>query len=157
MKAVKGRFVLCLVVFLAWLGYLGYLVAERAQEGAVILSRPQFLVSDLDVIATARSGSDTVTISEVLYPDTAAARQLTSQSIHVSNLDQCRLPGDRTKTVPDLQAEGPYLLALQNPGPDEKDYRVAVTPPSPGFPRGTPRAYPATRGVVAQYRQIQKN
>jgi hypothetical protein len=165
MKAARVRLALTLAVFLAWLGYLGYLVAERpakrlasdSEDGEfVILSRPQLLVSDIDVIAQARKGSDTVTVSQVLFPATDAARELQGKEIKITNLADCRPPGDRKGALPDLSADGEYLLPLQDPGPDGKEYRVAVTPLSPGFHRSTPRIYPATKDVLAQYRQIRK-
>jgi hypothetical protein len=143
-RAAHGRLLLCLALFLGWLGYLGYLVAERP-AGYVVLSRPQILVSDLDVVATVHAGSDTATVDDVLFPAGDAARRLKGKQIRVSNLDDCRPPGDPTKHKPDFQGGGPYLLPLQDPGADGKDYRVAVTPPSPGFRFGTPRIYPATR------------
>ena len=66
MKAAYGRFVLCQALFVGWLGYLGYLVAERPDGGMRVLSRPQILVSDIDVIASVKKGTDTVTIKDVL-------------------------------------------------------------------------------------------
>jgi hypothetical protein len=158
MNAAYGRFLLCLALFLGWLGYLGYLVAERSRGGDIVLSRPQFLVSDLDVVAAVTKGSDTVTVVDVLHPDDSAARHLKGKQIQVTNLDDCRPPGDPMRPPPpDLQADGNYLLPLQDLGPDGKEYRVVATPPSPGFRYGTPRIYPATPQVLAQYKQIRKN
>jgi hypothetical protein len=77
----------------------------------------------------------------------------------VTNLADCRPPGDREKVKPDLTVDGEYLLALQEEqadGKEPKKYRVTATPPSPGFRAGTPRIYPAIRGVLAQYRDIPK-
>jgi hypothetical protein len=156
MKAAWFRLVLASALFIGWLCYLGYLVAERPAGGAVILSRPQFQVSDIDVVADVRKGSDDVTVTEVLYANTDSARQLPGKGLKVTNLADCRPPGDREKVKPDLAADGEYLLALQPQDPDGKSYRVVATPPSPGLRSGTPRIYPATKGVLAQYRDIPK-
>jgi hypothetical protein len=156
MKAAWIRLALVSALFIGWLGYLGYLVAQRPDGRTMVLSRPQFQVSDLDVVANVRKGSNVVTVTEVLYPNTAAARQLAGTEIKVANLADCRPPGDRDQVKPDLAVDGEYLLALQLQEPDGKDYRVTATPPSPGFRSGTPRIYPATKGVLAQYRDIPK-
>ena len=97
MKAAWVRLVLVSALFIGWLGYLGYLVAERPDGGTVVLSRPQFQVSDLDVVANVKKGSDVVTVTEVLYPHAEAARQLAAKEIKVTNLADCRPPGDRDK------------------------------------------------------------
>jgi hypothetical protein len=157
MKAAYGRFVVCLALFVGWLGYLGYLVAERPDGGRLVLSRPQFLVSDIDVVATVKKGSATVTVKDVLYPKDASTRErLKGKEIQVTNLEDCRPPAARPGVTQDVRGDGEYLLPLQDPGPEGKEYRVAVTPPSPGFRHGTPRIYPATSEVIAQYRQIAK-
>jgi hypothetical protein len=157
MKAAYGRLVVCLALFVGWLGYLGYLVAERPEGGMLVLSRPQFLVSDLDVVATVKKGSDSVTVKEVLYPNDRSTRErLEGKEIQVTNLEDCRPPVARLAVAHDVRGDGEYLLPLQDPGPEGKQYRVAITPPSPGFRHGTPRIYPATSEVIGQYRQIPK-
>jgi hypothetical protein len=165
MKAARVRLALALAVFLGWLGYLGYLVADRpakrpgngAEEGEfVVLSRPQFLASDIDVIAKARKGSEVVTVTEVLFPGTDEARAFQGKEIRITNLAECHPPGDRKGAFPDLSADGDYLIPLQDPGPDRNEYSVAKIPLSPGFLLATPRIYPATKDVVAQYGQIRK-
>jgi hypothetical protein len=152
----KARFVLALVLFLAWLGYLGYLVAERPR-GAAVLSRPQFLVSELDVVADVKAGSDVVRVVKVLSADAEAANKLEGTEITVTNLGQCGPPADLKGEHPDLKGDGEYLLALHEVNPEKKEYAVVPTPPSPGFPRGTPRVYPYTKEVAAQYKQVPKN
>jgi hypothetical protein len=157
MKAAYGRFILCLALFVGWLGYLGYLVAERPDGGMLVVSRPQILVSDIDVIAAIKKGSDTVTVKEVLSANDESLRQrLKGKEILVINLEDCRPPAERPGQPADVRADGDYLLPLQDPGPEGTEYRVAMTPPSPGFRHGTPRVYPATKDVLAQYRQIPK-
>jgi hypothetical protein len=152
MMAARIRLALSVIAFVGWLGYLGYLVAGRSPD-TLVLSRPQFLVSDIDVVATVKKGSDLVTIQDVLYANDDEAKGLKGKEIKVINLNDCRMPSEPRA---DLTADGDYLLPLQDPGPGGKEYRVAVTPPSPGFMQGTPRIYPATHEVLSQYRQIPK-
>jgi hypothetical protein len=172
MKLARARLILTVILFLGWLGYLSYLVAERppkrsGDEEFVVLSRPQFLVSELDVVAEIKKGSDEVIVKSVLFPDTDAARQLQGKTIRVTNLAFCHPPDDhkrhwdslkaeQKKNLLDVSQDGEYLLALHDPDGEGKEYRVAATPDSPSFMRGTPRAYPATSEVLAQYRQIKK-
>jgi hypothetical protein len=153
------------LAFAGWLGYLAYLVVTMPKTGAgepLILSRSQFLVSELDVIAQVDgTGSETeVTIKDVLSPKTDPPVHV-GQKVHVTNLSLCRrLPreGEKAEETPrDWTGPGSYLLPLQKM--DENTYRVAPTPPSPGYPptrdkAGPPRIYPATDAARAQYRRI---
>src|SRR5262249_46698022 len=64
------RLVLAAVLFAAWMGYLGYLVytlPKPVNNMPVVLSRPQFLVSDLDVIGDIDLKEGTVAVRKVLY------------------------------------------------------------------------------------------
>ena len=76
MKLLRLRFLLTLVLFGAWIGLLAYLVFAMKSSlppGAtrpLVLSRPQFLVSSLDIIADVEGiASDPAAISP-----TASAR-----------------------------------------------------------------------------------
>jgi hypothetical protein len=54
MRPAVGRLLIALVLFVGWLGYLGYLVLTRpltTDSQPLVLSRPQALVSELDVVA----------------------------------------------------------------------------------------------------------
>src|SRR5438128_1430645 len=55
------RLIAVALVFAAWIGYLVYLVATRpvtADGAPLVLSRPQILVSELDVIAEVDATDD---------------------------------------------------------------------------------------------------
>src|SRR5436309_107611 len=99
MKPAVRRLVLAAALFLAWMGWLVYLVASMKSAvppGApapIVLSRPQFLVSSLDVIATvAAINTDPaeVTVREVAWPKGEEAKALVGQKIKVSRLPECR-------------------------------------------------------------------
>jgi hypothetical protein len=163
MKPALLRLVVTALLFAGWIGYLSYLVLAQRPEGSVILSRPQLLVSDLDVVATVPDLTGRVQVAQVLYPATEDGRAVQpGQTLTVTNLQQCRrLPRDQEQegdVPPDWQGPGPYLLPLRRTT-DGKDYEVVPTPSSPGYPPGNrrvgpPRIYPATPPVLAQYHQL---
>jgi hypothetical protein len=168
MRGAVARLLIAAALFLFWIGYLAYLVVHT--RDAVVLSRPQLLVSDLDVIAHVAAVDQLVTVEEVLYPNREWAAKLVGKKITVKNLADCRPPIHlRTKEDDrDFKGPGSYLLPLHEvPEGDKQDglaqiSEVAPTPPSPGFPHpgppqlGPPRIYPATADVRAQYRMIPK-
>jgi hypothetical protein len=176
MKPTAARLLLVLVLFIGWLGYLGYLVLCRphtpdglrgAFEGRPLaLSRPQFLVSMVDVVAEVHDASgENVLVKEILFP--AKSPLQVGDKIHVENLDQCRpLPDPMAKTKetpPDYSGPGEYILPLNVIEKDgARHYQVTPTPPSPGFPPmqsgsvGPPRIYPHTPEMRAEYDQVRK-
>jgi hypothetical protein len=163
------RLVALALLFMAWLGYLAYLVVKMPHTATgepLILSRPQLLVSQLDVIAEVDAAKDVsgpspeVTIKEILFPKTGAPVKV-GDKVHVVGLKECRRPphdAEKTSDVPpDWTGPGRYLLPLQQANADT--YRVVPTPPSPGFPptrdrAGPPRIYPATAAARAEYQAI---
>lgn len=159
------RLILTILLFGGWLSYLGYLVVCRphtpngvrgAFEGRPLtLSRPQFLVSTLDVVAeVSGDNGEHIVVQEVLFPKTDAPVKA-EETIAVEQIEQC---------LADYTGPGRYLLPLQilDEGKGKRRFQVAPTPPSPGFPSlqgvrvGPPRIYPATDEMLAEYRQISK-
>jgi hypothetical protein len=177
MKPVAARLILTTALFLGWLGYLTYLVVCRphspgdlrgAFEGRPLtLSRPQFLVSTLDVIAEVSGDKgEKIVVKEVLFPKSDAAVK-PDESIQVDRIDQCRPIADplakNANPAPDYTGPGRYLLPLQVVDPNNpRRFEVVPTPPSPGFPLsqgvnvGPPRIYPASEEMLAEYREIAK-
>jgi len=173
-------------LFFGWLAYLIFLVLTLPYApggGPVVLSRPQFLVSELDVIAQIDSVRGPVVIEEVVNPARERKGRLVGQKIVVTNLAKC---GPLHEDLPrDYTGPGRYILALRwtglvygarlaglmglpgeglwlttaVPPPDVEtavSYEVVRTPPSPGFRMGPPRLYRAIEENVAQLRQIRK-
>jgi hypothetical protein len=154
MKPATLRFGLAAVAFAAWIGWLVYLVYSMESSvppGAsrpVVLSRPQFLVSSLDVIAEVReikTDPAEVTVRQVIWPQTKEAQDLVGKKITVSHLPDCR---------GDWLGPGDYVLALQSLG--SKGYQVVPLPRSPGFSSGRPRIYPSTPDTREQLKEIMK-
>ena len=104
------------IAFFSWLGYLIYLVqiSPRGVAGPLVLSRPQFLISELDVVAELKSLHEPVRILEVIQPENAG-REWIGKSFLVRNLDQCHpqvILGDE-EIKPDFQGPGKYILPLR--------------------------------------------
>ena len=151
MKPAAWRLVAAAVLFAGWIGYLGYLVA--ATRNPIVLSRPQFLVSGLDVIAT-RKGDDRFLVDEVLYP-AAKNDEWRGKTIMVRNLKASQVYSARTGDEPVPPDEGrQYLLPLD--AEEGVNVRVVPTPPSPGYKTGRPRIYPFDAAVVNEYKTIPK-
>ena len=117
------RLIVAACLLLGWLGWLGYLAATVR---GVVLSRPQFLISTLDVIATVQQvdghpGADVV-VDEVHWP-THGEEALIGKTIAVTNLP--------TVTAAEgWRGPGKYILPLVTDG---AAYRVASIPYSPGY------------------------
>jgi hypothetical protein len=157
MSPARARLALTALLFAGWLGYLLFLVLTRppARPGGapVVLSRPQFLASDLDVVADVREGGRQVTVRSVEYAAPGRPPVREGDDIVVRNLHECR-PPEGKDPPPDLAGDGRYILPLEPAG---GAFRVVTTPPSPGFPAAaaTPRIYPATDDALAQLRAIE--
>jgi hypothetical protein len=146
MKAASLRLGIATLLFASWLGFLAYLALTASKP--IVLSRPQFLLSQLDVIAQVEESNGTpitVSVRSVHWPQDPQAKQLEGKPIHVTNLRDC---------LENWQGSGVYILPLVKMGAAE--YRVAPQPPSPGFPQGRPRVYPATPETLKQLDSIQK-
>jgi hypothetical protein len=144
------RLVLATLLFGGWIGWLAYLVGTTTQP--IVLSRPQLLVSTVDVIARVEADGDRpsrdVQILEVRWPKDQPS--LARQSIVVTNLPQSvgwRGPGD-------------YILPLIK---TDDSYEIARIPPSPGFAPSTMegsaslRIYPRTPETERQLDGIPKS
>ena len=152
MKSATARFALTLVVFIGWLGWLLNLAISTAHP--IVLCEPQFLVSNLDVLAEVSSingNADEVIVREVHWPK-AEGDKLIGKKLKITNLAECKEDVHGAETL--------YILALV---PDGKDaYRVAPLPRSPGFVAGPgskaarPRIYPVTPETRKQLDRIQK-
>lgn len=163
MKPVHVRLLLTVLLLGGWLSYLAYQVftrPQRANRQPLILSRPQLLVSRLDVIADVPDPHGKVKVVEVLSPREGAPLQPGAE-IDVDNIDQCfPLPlGESDEAPPpDYTGPGQYLLPLRSYRASGKvHYEVVPIPPSPGYPRGMglhpgpPRIYPDTPETRAEY------
>jgi hypothetical protein len=152
MKPAVGFLVLTAALFLGWIGWLAYLVATARPP--VVLSRPQFLASTVDVIGWVDARPDgrpnpEVRVREVHWPPEGPEKGLTDTTITVHDLPERAEEG---WTGPNF-----YILPLVKDG---KDYRVARIPRSPGFEAdtqgGRPRIYQETSQTHCQLEEVRK-
>jgi hypothetical protein len=140
----RARFILACCLFAGWLGYLGYLAATKSNP--IVLSRPQLLVSDIDVLAELKGLDQPVVVKEVLSQRTGEKSVRAETPLTIENLSDVSLPDFKP---------GLYLLPLTH---RQAGYFVTETPPSPGYPRDAAhdrlRIYPATDEVLRQYHDI---
>jgi hypothetical protein len=146
MKPAVWRLLGAVVLFAGWVGYLGYLAATT--RNPVVVSRPQLLVSNLDVVAHVESvdGEPKVAIEEVLWPRDADSQKLVGASLDIVNLADSE----------GWKGAGSYILPLTR-GPKDT-YRITAIPRSPGYERQgfVTRIYPATPATRAQLNEIPK-
>ena len=157
MKFAVVRLAVAAALFLAWIGYLSYLAATT--RNPVVLSRPQFLVSERDVIAVYKGG-DNFVIDEVLYPkDEPGAEK--GKTLVVDNVKDCQtFSPENGWRVGGLVEGQRYLMPLQSSAASKDVMDVVPIPPSPGYPplsngAGPPRVYPDTPEVRRQYQTIE--
>jgi len=153
MKPAVWRLLVAGLLFFGWIGWLVYLTTTL--QHAVVLSRPQLLAADLDVIAwidedpQEHGPSGMVKVKAVFWAREESDRDIETKTIAVDNLPEISK---------DDGWEGPkeYILPLQRAGGKEKAvYRVAPIPRSPGYGReGPPRIYPATADARRQLQKI---
>jgi hypothetical protein len=153
MKAATLRLLLAAGLFAGWIGYLAYLAVTAgtqpiSRQGPTVLSRPQFLVSTLDVIAQVNEVKDApaptdATVVEVLW---GGPKPGEGHVLHVTNLAGCE----------GWAGPGQYILPLVQTVGAEDTYEVAPIPRSPGIDRHVPRIYPVTDQTREQFRQVLK-
>jgi hypothetical protein len=113
------RLVVTALLFLGWIGYLGYLVLTLPtgpHKEPLLLSRPQFLLSELDVVARVDSLTGPVVVEQVVYPAGGPAQSLVGATIVVTNLRECRplpLHFEEQRMPDDFTGPGRYILALR--------------------------------------------
>ncbi|MSR30505.1 MAG: hypothetical protein EXR99_03265 [Gemmataceae bacterium] len=152
----KGQWNLALaaVAFLSWIGYLAFLVSQitRGPDGkSLTVSRPQILVSSLDVVGTHQGGGKFL-VTAVLYSAYGAKTPRAGDSLEIGLLENLQgfHPGPAD-----------WLIPMQSLNQGES-FEVVPIPPSPGYPSGGGktgpfRIYPALPGILRQYRAIAKD
>jgi hypothetical protein len=157
MNLQQQRLVLAVGLYLAWMAYMGYLVATRPQiepNVPLVLSSPQIVASQVDIIATIDDPEQPLTVEEVLWPADATIKA--GDKIRVENIAES---GPRNQPGADFRGKGRYLLPLRAFGAEKTQrWFVAEIPDSPGFSpaRAIVRIYPANSESLAQYRRIGK-
>jgi hypothetical protein len=125
----KARVVVSAGLFLAWIGFLAYLAARTRDP--VILSRPQFLVSNLVVLAEIGAVDDRpaarITVKEVLRSADPSDADLVGKEIAIPDIVDCvKSQG--------WHGAGQYIVPLvKHKGAKDFSYRVTPLPTVPGY------------------------
>jgi hypothetical protein len=125
----KARLAVSAGLFLAWIGFLFYLVVRTRDP--VILSRPQFLVSNLVVLAEVKEDkgrpAPNIKIKEVLRSADPSDQSLAGTEIQVEDLADCLKPqgwdGAQTYIVPLVKRKEDQAAV----------YQVTPLPVVPGY------------------------
>jgi hypothetical protein len=152
LKAARLRLIVAAVLFFGWLGWLAYLAATTVWTPQIVLSRPQFLVANLHVIAHIDRKPDkdsSIKIEKVVWPE--ADKNLEGKTIKVAHLEDC---------AEDWKGPGSYIVPLVKQ--DKDTFTVAAVGRSPGFPppRGGEkepriyRIYPVTPQTLEQLKTM---
>jgi hypothetical protein len=151
MKRRRWLLALAAGLFAAWIAYLAFLALTASRP--IVLSRPQFLVADLWVVADVDDPAKPVKVVEVAYAKSEAPEK--GAAIDVRNLAECRVvrgPEEKQWTKP---GAGRFLLPLSRQG---TAYYVTAVPRSPGYPPGqvAPQwlIYPDTPETRAELGQL---
>ena len=127
MVSPKARLAVSAGLFLAWIGFLVYLVAQT--RAPVILSRPQLLVSSLTVLAEVREKdgrpAPTIQVKKVHRALDAEDAKLDGTQITVEDLVDC---GAKQGWA----GPGEYIVPLTRLG-SSGSFQVTQIPPSPGY------------------------
>ena len=164
MKPAVLRLLVPAVLFAAWLAYLGWLVAGQplqAEGYPLVVSRPQILASEADVVAQLPERTETggkairATIAEVLHDTTGKLK--VGQTLDIGDLDACHPVRRAEEPPPDWVKAGLYLLPLRRVQGMASQWEIAPIPPSPGFHHhDVRRIYAATAEARAQYARVAK-
>src|SRR5437868_6409368 len=124
MTAGRLRLGVAVLIFLSWISWLGYLALPSVTP-RVVLSRAQFLISQLDVIARIDADADgkpvsPVHVEEVHWPP--AKNDLAGKPLNVTDIDKMKGHG--------FTGPGLYILPLIHDG---DAWKVAPAPRSPGY------------------------
>lgn len=157
MTFARIRLLVAGLLFLGWIGYLAYLAFTVGIHRPEILSRPQFMISTFDIVATVKSPDEQfVDVKKVHWPKGPNGKALEGKKIAVNNLS---LTKDHWK------GSGDYILPLikSAEGKNGEDvFEVAAVPHSPGFPPNDkpkadrPRIYFAEPETLRQLELISK-
>lgn len=125
----KARLVVSAGLFLAWIGFLAYLVARTRDP--VILSRPQLFVSSLIVIADVKEQNGrpapTIAVTKIAWAPAPNDQNLATNQFTIDGLSDIGAPQG-------WRGRGAYILPLtKRKTKDGYAYEVTALPASPGY------------------------
>ncbi|MGE3808150.1 MAG: hypothetical protein AB7K24_26100 [Gemmataceae bacterium] len=146
LRGAKIRLFLAATAFLAWMGYLIFLASSAGRP--TVVSRPQLLASQLDVVVVIDAKEDGSPDPRVVIDE------------HLWSLDDQVKPNSKTIQIINLsqatgwQGPGVYFVPLVARG---EAYSIAPVAPSPGYHgQNDLRIYKATDEVLRQARTFRR-
>ncbi|HLW68804.1 MAG TPA: hypothetical protein VKS79_26035 [Gemmataceae bacterium] len=147
MKRSPIALIVCLVLFVGWMSWLGKVALQH--RNPVVVSRSQLLEAQCSVLANLSPGANNkpdqkIQVQSVISGDEVAPAA--GQTITVRNMADTQ----------GFIGNGTYVLPLVKSG---ADYLVAGLPVDPGFPPSRdlpPRIYPWTPEVKKQFESIRQ-
>jgi hypothetical protein len=142
------------VLFLAWIGYLAYQAITLPRPN-IVLSRPQFLVADLWVVAHIESPDDPVTVKECVYAAEGEEKPADGSTLKVGGLADCkktvRTSKNEIETREEFTGPGDYILPLTR---GSGGYFVTPIPHMTGLTQYGPHIYPLTPETRARLAEM---
>jgi hypothetical protein len=127
LKRRRRLLALAIALFAGWIAYLAFLALTASHP--VVLSRPQFLVADLWVVADVDGPDKPIKIVDVVYAREEAPEK--GAAIEVRNLSAAKVvrgSEEKQRTTP--PGPGRYVLPLTR---DRGAFFVTAVPRSPGY------------------------
>jgi hypothetical protein len=148
-KNQRLRLIVAAGLFVAWIGFLAFLAATTTRP--VILSRSQFLVSEVDIIAQVNQGPhgpDPQVIVDQVYWPPPENDKLKGKQIVIKNLPMIEKHDGWV-------GAGRYILPLRKNNGDS--FEVVPLPMSPGFEplKSRTRIYRETSETLRQLQEIE--
>jgi hypothetical protein len=142
-------------LFLAWIGYMAY-QAFTLPRPNIVLSRPQFLVADLWVIAHIENTDDpTITVKECVYAAEGEEKPADGSKLTVANLADCkkliRTSKNEIETRDEFTGPGDYIVPLSR---RSDGYVVTPMPHVTGLTQYGPHIYPLTPETRARLAEM---
>jgi hypothetical protein len=150
----RALLILTGVLFLGWIGFLAY-QAFTLPRPNIVLSRPQFLVADLWVIAHIDSTDEPITVKECVYAAEGEEKPADGATLKVANLADCKklIRTSKNEIEPHDEFTGPgdYIVPLSR---TIRGYVVTSVPHVPGLAVYGPHIYPLTPETRARLGQM---
>jgi hypothetical protein len=175
MKPASLRLIVAASLFGGWILYLAYLAVTAGtqpitRKGPIVLSRPQFLISNYVVVAQVDESDDATDPSQVSTIELDSPKEMDGQkqTIRVRvTVEQVMWPEQKDGQQRAIRVTSPsacqgwtgpgrYILPLIKTAGDENTYELAPVPRSPGVEQRFPRIYPATQQTQKQLEEVLK-
>ena len=152
MKRSRTLLIVAASLFALWIGYLAFLALTASKPD--VLSRPQFLMADLYVVAEVPAHPH--------RPDRPAHLMTVKQIVWSKDPEDAKRtqffvawPALRRASPTDWKGPGEYVLALSRTD-DANVFLLTPLPRTPGYAGAVGRVYPATSQTLEQVERLKQ-